>query len=192
MCLVFNLPKFSHVTPLLCDPHWLPVAVRIWFNMMVLAFKAISRTAPIQHQTMVRPHAQAQALHYSWPAAIAESEVTTLLCSGASVVEWISDQCQGSRNLNVSVNVISFNIYIFFRVIADENVVSWNSHYRLPLTICVDVCGDNISNWQHTVQPYTRFSLLSMGKAFLYIDWFTVIGFSKCCSELFLFIGQHL
>ena len=27
--LVYNLPKFSHVTPLLCDLHWFLVAVRI-------------------------------------------------------------------------------------------------------------------------------------------------------------------
>ncbi|KAJ8379879.1 hypothetical protein SKAU_G00006570 [Synaphobranchus kaupii] len=30
--LVFNLPKFSHVTPLLRSLHWLPVAARIRFR----------------------------------------------------------------------------------------------------------------------------------------------------------------
>ena len=54
---VYNLPKFSHVTPLL-----LPVAARIQFKTMVLAFKAVNGTAPVYLQTLVRPHAPARAL----------------------------------------------------------------------------------------------------------------------------------
>ncbi|XP_052334395.1 uncharacterized protein LOC127911472 [Oncorhynchus keta] len=34
--LVFNLPKFSHVTPLLRSLHWLPVEARIRYKTMVL------------------------------------------------------------------------------------------------------------------------------------------------------------
>ena len=60
--LVFSLPLFSHVTPLLCDFRWLPVAARIQFKTMVLAFKDVSGTAPFYLQTLVRPHALAWAL----------------------------------------------------------------------------------------------------------------------------------
>ncbi|KAM9402638.1 uncharacterized protein ACWYII_029625 [Salvelinus alpinus] len=38
--LVFNLPKFSHVTPLLHSLHWLPVEARIRYKTMVLAYGA--------------------------------------------------------------------------------------------------------------------------------------------------------
>ena len=38
--------RFSHVTLFLRDLHWLPVAARIRFKMMVLAFKAVNGTAP--------------------------------------------------------------------------------------------------------------------------------------------------
>ncbi|XP_064197774.1 uncharacterized protein LOC135258301 [Anguilla rostrata] len=38
--LVFNLPRHSHVTPLLTTLHWLPVMARIKFKTLVLAFKA--------------------------------------------------------------------------------------------------------------------------------------------------------
>ena len=51
-CLVFNLPKFSHVTPSLCDLHCLSVAACIQFKMMLLAFKAINRTEPVSLQTL--------------------------------------------------------------------------------------------------------------------------------------------
>ena len=69
-CRIYNLTKFNpSLTTLLCDLHWLPVAARIWFKMMVLVFKAVNRTAP----------------------------VATLLCVGTSVVELTPDQCQDSR-----------------------------------------------------------------------------------------------
>jgi len=45
-CLVFNLPKFSHVTPLFRDFHWLPVIARIRFKKLIAAYKAVSGTAP--------------------------------------------------------------------------------------------------------------------------------------------------
>ncbi|KAK3572653.1 hypothetical protein QTP86_001631 [Hemibagrus guttatus] len=38
--LVFNLPKFSHTTPLLRSLHWLPVAARIRYKTLMLAYKA--------------------------------------------------------------------------------------------------------------------------------------------------------
>ena len=59
--LVFNLPKFSHVTPLLRSLHWLPVAARIRFKVLTLAYAAANKTAPhflqdiIQAYTPVRP-----------------------------------------------------------------------------------------------------------------------------------------
>ena len=45
-CLVFNRPKFSHTTSLLCYLHWLPVAAHIQFKTLVLAYRAVIGTAP--------------------------------------------------------------------------------------------------------------------------------------------------
>ncbi|KAK3570901.1 hypothetical protein QTP86_029372, partial [Hemibagrus guttatus] len=44
--LVFNLPKFSHTTPLLLSLHWLPVAACIRFKTLMLAYKAKNGPAP--------------------------------------------------------------------------------------------------------------------------------------------------
>ncbi|KAI5098273.1 sodium- and chloride-dependent creatine transporter 1 [Silurus meridionalis] len=44
--LVFNLPKFLHTTPLLRSLHWLPVAARIRFKTLMLAYKAKNGPAP--------------------------------------------------------------------------------------------------------------------------------------------------
>ena len=93
-CFIYNLPKFSHVTTLQRDLHWLSIAARVQFNMIVLAFKLINRTAPLYLQTY----------YISWPAgtAIAESKqsplckVATPLCFGTSMVELAPDHYQDS------------------------------------------------------------------------------------------------
>ncbi|KAI4900458.1 hypothetical protein NFI96_007344 [Prochilodus magdalenae] len=44
--LIFNLPKFTHVTPLLRSLHWLSVAARIRFKTLMLAYKAKNGPVP--------------------------------------------------------------------------------------------------------------------------------------------------
>ena len=44
--LVYKLPKFSHVTPLLIKLHWLPVEYRIRYKILLFTFKAIHQLAP--------------------------------------------------------------------------------------------------------------------------------------------------
>ncbi|KAJ8389727.1 hypothetical protein AAFF_G00114330 [Aldrovandia affinis] len=53
--LVFNQPKFTHVTPLLSSLHWLPIAARIRFKSLVLAFQAARGTAPRTSSHSSRP-----------------------------------------------------------------------------------------------------------------------------------------
>ena len=44
--LVCSTPRFNHITPVLFSLHWLPVAYRIEFKILVLTFKAIYQFAP--------------------------------------------------------------------------------------------------------------------------------------------------
>ncbi|KAI4872480.1 hypothetical protein NFI96_017479 [Prochilodus magdalenae] len=44
--LIFNLPRFTHVTPLLRSLRWLPVVARIRFKTLMLAYKAKNGPAP--------------------------------------------------------------------------------------------------------------------------------------------------
>jgi len=60
--LMFNLPRFSHVTPLFRDLHWLPVIAHIRFKTLVLTFMAVNGTASTYLQTLVRHYAPARAL----------------------------------------------------------------------------------------------------------------------------------
>ncbi|KAK3513514.1 hypothetical protein QTP70_015912, partial [Hemibagrus guttatus] len=54
--LVFNLPKFSHTTPLLRSLHWLPVAARIRFKTLMLAYKANNGPAPSYLKALITSH----------------------------------------------------------------------------------------------------------------------------------------
>ncbi|KAJ8375001.1 hypothetical protein SKAU_G00055810 [Synaphobranchus kaupii] len=60
--LVFNLPRHSHVTPLLIDLHWLPAMARIKFKTLVLAFQAVQGSAPPYLQKLIRPYTPARSL----------------------------------------------------------------------------------------------------------------------------------
>jgi hypothetical protein len=51
---MFNLPKFSHVTPLLHTHHWVPVEAHIHYKTMVLADRAARGTAPPYLQAMLK------------------------------------------------------------------------------------------------------------------------------------------
>ena len=44
--LVFNQPKRAHVTRLLIELHWLPVAARIKFKSLMLAYRVLAGSAP--------------------------------------------------------------------------------------------------------------------------------------------------
>ncbi len=44
--LVFNKPKRAHVTPLFISLHWLPVATRIKFKTLMLAYRTATDSAP--------------------------------------------------------------------------------------------------------------------------------------------------
>ncbi|KAK3552271.1 hypothetical protein QTP86_007154 [Hemibagrus guttatus] len=60
--LVFNLPKFSHTTPLLRSLHWLPVAARIRFKTLMLAYKAKNGPAPSYLKALVTPRTVPRSL----------------------------------------------------------------------------------------------------------------------------------
>src|SRR4029434_1895313 len=52
--LVFNQPKRAHVTPLLIELHWLPVAARIKFKSLMLAYRVLAGSAPNYLNALVR------------------------------------------------------------------------------------------------------------------------------------------
>ena len=48
--LIFKIPRFYHISPILCTLLWLPAELRIHFKIVIITFKAIHGQAPVYLQ----------------------------------------------------------------------------------------------------------------------------------------------
>ncbi|KAK3541862.1 hypothetical protein QTP86_008193 [Hemibagrus guttatus] len=85
--LVFNLPKFSHTTPLLRSLHWLPVAARIRFKTLMLAYKDKNGPAPSYLKALVTPRTAPRSLRSTSTARLVPPSLRekALIDSGSAV-----------------------------------------------------------------------------------------------------------
>ncbi len=60
--LVFNEPKRAHVTPLFVSLHWLPVAARIQFKTLMLAYRTTTGSAPTCFHSLLRIYIPSRSL----------------------------------------------------------------------------------------------------------------------------------
>ncbi len=60
--LVFNEPKRAHVTPLFISLHWLPVAARIKFKTLMLAYRTATGSAPAYIQSLMTIYIPSRSL----------------------------------------------------------------------------------------------------------------------------------
>ncbi len=60
--LVFNEPKRAHVTPLFISFHWLPVAARIKFKTLMLAYRTATGSAPAYFHSLLRIYIPSRSL----------------------------------------------------------------------------------------------------------------------------------
>ena len=65
--LICNTSKFSRITPVLRDLHWLPVRQRILFKMLLIVYKALNGLAPsyITELLKVKSHMHSHNLRSS-------------------------------------------------------------------------------------------------------------------------------
>ena len=54
--LVMRLPKFDHITDVMIQLHWLPVAYRIRYKVLLITFKALNGMAPVSLTSMLCMH----------------------------------------------------------------------------------------------------------------------------------------
>ncbi len=60
--LVLNEPKRAHVTPLFVSLHWLPVAARIQFKTLMLAYRTTTGSAPTYFHSLLRIYIPSRSL----------------------------------------------------------------------------------------------------------------------------------
>ncbi|XP_038570659.1 uncharacterized protein LOC119899895, partial [Micropterus salmoides] len=63
--LVFDQPKRTHVTPLFSHLHWLPVASRIKFKSLMLAYRVTTGSAPIYLNSIIQTYVPSHPLRSS-------------------------------------------------------------------------------------------------------------------------------
>ena len=57
-----KIPKFSHITDILKDSHWLPIRQRITFKILLLTYQAYYNTAPDYLCELITPYCSARNL----------------------------------------------------------------------------------------------------------------------------------
>ncbi len=60
--LVFNEPKRAHVTPLFISLHWLPVAARIKYKTLMLAYRTTTGSAPAYFHSLLQIYIPSRSL----------------------------------------------------------------------------------------------------------------------------------
>ncbi len=60
--LVFNEPRRTHVTPLCVSLHWLPVAARIKFKTLMLAYRTATGSAPTYFHSLLQIYIPSRSL----------------------------------------------------------------------------------------------------------------------------------
>ncbi len=61
--LIFNETKRTHVTPLLINLHWLPIAARIKFKALMFAYRTTSGSAPLYLNSLLQTYMPSRSLH---------------------------------------------------------------------------------------------------------------------------------
>ncbi len=118
--LVFNEPKSAHVTPLFVSLHWLPVAARIQFKTLMLAYRTTKGSAPTYFHSLLRLYIPSRSLRSASerrlvvPSQRLKITLQNILVHRSWLVEWspppppsgMLDPCQSSSN---NWKLISFN-----------------------------------------------------------------------------------
>ncbi|KAK3511532.1 hypothetical protein QTP70_009323 [Hemibagrus guttatus] len=115
--LVFNLPKFSHTTPLLRSLHWLPVAARIRFKTLMLAYKANNGPAPSYLKALVTPRTAPHSLR----------STSTARLVAPSLREKVLEELITISSTTSSATIITFRVLEFEQVVVLEEKIIMSS-----------------------------------------------------------------
>ncbi|KAK3569886.1 hypothetical protein QTP86_006751 [Hemibagrus guttatus] len=117
--LVFNLPKFSHTTPLLRSLHWLPMAARIRFKTLMLAYKAKNGPAPSYLKALVTSRTALRLLRSTStarlvPPSLREKDMYTSRLFSVLAPRWWNElplvfaQIQTSPTYHVNIRMVYY------------------------------------------------------------------------------------
>ena len=97
--LVFNQPKRANLTPLFIELPWLPLAARIKFKSLMLAYKVLNGTAPIYLNALAKAYVPTRSLRSSKDCRLAVPTPRSRQSRSFScvVLRWWNDLQSGTR-----------------------------------------------------------------------------------------------
>ncbi len=146
--VVFNEPKKAHVTPLFIRLHWLPIAARIKFKVLMFAYKTTTGTAPIYLNLLVQTYAPSRSLRSaSERRLVVPSQRGTKSLSRTfswTVPSWWNDLPISIRTTRLILT--NTNTYLFYLIKKKKKNPSYVYCARLTET-CHGTCILLLSRW---------------------------------------------
>lgn len=113
--LIHHCPRFSHITPVLIELHWLPVKYRVEFKIALLVYKALNNMAPVYITEMLIPKPSSDR----WSLRSDDQDllyipITNCKTLGDRSFAHVAPQLWNSLPLNVrnSVNISAFKRHL--------------------------------------------------------------------------------
>jgi len=108
--IVTSTSKYEHITPVLADLHWLPVAARIDFKIAVLTLKAPATNRPSYLHELLHPHKPPRTLRSSSRnlLSLPRSCTTFARRSFACVAPRVWNSLPGTITDNLNITVPTF------------------------------------------------------------------------------------
>ncbi|KAF7247761.1 Maturin [Varanus komodoensis] len=83
--LLMGTGRCSHITPVLCQLHWLPIEVWAQFKVLVLTYEALNGLGPGYLKERLRPYLPSRPLRSAAEALLREPSVKEISTSGVKV-----------------------------------------------------------------------------------------------------------
>ena len=74
--IVHRVSKFTPITPILEELHWLPINIRINYKLLILVFRAIKTGTPGYINSMLQPNTTNRPLPYTIPIPTSGADVS--------------------------------------------------------------------------------------------------------------------
>ncbi len=141
--LVFNEPKRAHVTPLFVSLHWLPVAARIQFKTLMLAYRTTTGSAPTYFHSLLQIYIPSRSLRSaSERRLVVPSQRGSKSLSRTfsfTIPGWWNDlptpiQNAGSLSIFKKKNSFPFSISSFFSLHFSPSLASLYLFLTMPKT----------------------------------------------------------
>ena len=126
-CLLYSVPKFCHVMPILRDLHWLPVRQRMDFKIILIIFKILNNMAPSYLSSLIcvttpscySLHSSCDGTFLCFPLVKSSKTLGDCAFMFAAPKLWNSLPC----NIRMTMNLLTFKMklktFLFSQVFHD-------------------------------------------------------------------------